>query len=72
MSAVPVFAVKIIGMITLCVYLIFLLLLLSSYDVVLLLGEEAEASPSIGNTLWRVSTMFTRLAITLPEANGFG
>ena len=36
----------------------------------LLLGEEA--SPSIGNTLWRVSTMFTRSAITLPEVNGFG
>ena len=36
----------------------------------LLLGEEA--SPSIGNTLWRVSTMFTCSAITPPEANGFG
>jgi len=36
----------------------------------LLLGEEA--SPSIGNTLWRVSTMFTRSAITTPEVNGFG
>ena len=36
----------------------------------LLLGEEA--SPSIGNTLWRVSTMFTRSAITMPEVNGFG
>jgi len=35
-----------------------------------LLGEEA--SPSIGNTLWRVSTMFTRSAITPPEVNGFG
>ena len=30
-----------------------------------LLGEEAEASPSIGNTLWRVWTTFTRSAITL-------
>ena len=29
-------------------------------------------SPSIGNTLWRVSTMFTRSAITPPEVNGFG
>ena len=37
-----------------------------------LLGEEAEASPSVGNTLWRVSTMFTRSAITTPEVNGFG
>jgi len=35
-----------------------------------LLGEEA--SLSIGNTLWRVSTMFTRWAITTPEVNGFG
>ena len=35
-----------------------------------LLGEEA--SPSIGNTLWRVSEMFTRSAITPPEVNGFG
>ena len=40
--------------------------------VVLLLGEEAEASPSIGNTLWHVSTMFTSSAITPPEVNGFG
>ena len=38
--------------------------------VLFLLGEEA--SPSIGNTLWRVSTMFTRSAITPPEVNGFG
>jgi len=30
-----------------------------------------EASPSIGNTLWRVSTMYTRSAITPPEVNGF-
>jgi len=37
-----------------------------------LLGEEAVASPSIGNTLWRVSTMFTRSAITPPGVNGFG
>ena len=28
-------------------------------------------SPSIGNTLWRVSTMFMRSAITSPEVNGF-
>jgi len=35
-----------------------------------LLGEEA--SPSIGNTLWHVSTMFTRSAITPLEVNGFG
>jgi len=35
-----------------------------------LLGEEA--SPSIGNALWRVSAMFTRSAITPPEVNGFG
>jgi len=33
-----------------------------------LLGEE---SPSFGNTLWCVSMMFTRPAITLPEVNGF-
>jgi len=38
--------------------------------ITLLLGEEA--SLSIGNTSWRVSTMFTRSAITLPEVNGFG
>jgi len=37
-----------------------------------LLGEEAVASPSIGHTLWRTSTMFTRSAITPPELNGFG
>jgi len=37
-----------------------------------LLGEEDVASPSIGNTLRRVSTMFTRPAITPPEVNGFG
>ena len=37
-----------------------------------LLGEEAVASPSIGSTLWWVSTMFTRPAITPPEVNGFG
>jgi len=37
-----------------------------------LLGEEAVASPSIGNTLWRTSTTFTRSAITPPELNGFG
>jgi len=35
-----------------------------------LLGEGS--SPSIGNTLWRVSVMFTRLAISPPEVNGFG
>jgi len=35
-----------------------------------LLGEEALWS--IGNTLWRVSTMFTHSAITPPEVNGFG
>jgi len=28
--------------------------------------------PSIGKTLWRVSTMFTRSAITPPEVSGFG
>jgi len=38
----------------------------------LLLGVEAEASPSIANTLCRVWTMFTRSAITPPEVNGFG
>ena len=37
-----------------------------------LLGEEAVASPSIGNTLWRTSTTFTRSAITPPGLNGFG
>jgi len=38
----------------------------------LLLGEEAIASPSIENTLWHVSTRFARPAITLPEVSGFG
>jgi len=38
----------------------------------LLLGEEAEASPTIANTLWRVWTMLTRSAITPPEVIGFG
>ena len=38
----------------------------------LLLGEEAVASQSIGNTLWCVSTTFTRSAITPPKVNGFG
>ena len=42
----------------------------SSGLCMLLLGEEA--SPSIGNTLWHVSTMFMRSAITPPEVNGFG
>jgi len=37
-----------------------------------LLGEEAEASPSIANTLWRVWTMFMLSAITTPKVNGFG
>ena len=37
-----------------------------------LFGEEAEASPSIANTLLRVWTMFTRSSITPPEVNGFG
>jgi len=36
----------------------------------LLLGEEA--SPNIGNTLWRDSTMFTRPVITPPEVYRFG
>jgi len=36
----------------------------------LLLGEKA--SLSIGNTLWRVWTMFTRPPITPPEVYGFG
>jgi len=35
-----------------------------------LLGKEA--SSSIGNTLWRIWTMFTRSAITPPEVNRFG
>jgi len=39
-------------------------------DHLLLLGEEA--SLSIANTLWCISTMFTRLAITPPEVYGFG
>jgi len=38
--------------------------------ITLLLGEEA--SPSIGNTLWRISTMFTRWAIAPQKVNGFG
>jgi len=40
--------------------------------IILLLGEEAVASPSIGNTLWRIWTMFTRPAITQSEVNKFG
>jgi len=36
-----------------------------------LLGEEAVASPSIGNTLWCVSMTFTRLTITPPDVNRF-
>jgi len=44
----------------------------NTFMTILLLGEEAVASPSIGNTSWRVSTMFTRPAITPPEVNGFG
>jgi len=39
-------------------------------SVIFLRGEEA--SPSIGNTLWRISTMFTHPAITPLEVNGFG
>ena len=39
-------------------------------SLTLLLGEEA--SLSIGNTLWCISTMFMHPAITLPEMNGFG
>jgi len=38
----------------------------------LLLGEEAIASPTTGNTLWSVWTVFTRSAITPPEVNPFG
>jgi len=34
--------------------------------------REAIASPSIGITLWRVWTAFTRSAITPPEVNRFG
>ena len=37
-----------------------------------LLGEEAVASPSIGNNLWCIWTVFTHPAITPPEVNGFG
>jgi len=37
-----------------------------------LLSKEAQPSPSIGNTLWRVWTTFTRSTITPPEVNGFG
>ena len=37
-----------------------------------LIAEEGEASPSIGNILWRVWMTFTRSAITQPEVNGFG
>jgi len=39
---------------------------------VLLLDEEAVASSSVGNTLWCVSTIFMRPAITPPEVNRFG
>ena len=37
-----------------------------------LLGEEAQASPSIANTLWHVWMMFTCSLITPPEVNEFG
>jgi len=37
----------------------------NSLTTVITRREEAEASPSIGNTLWHVSTMFTHSAITL-------
>ena len=50
----------------------FLCICLGLAFCVFLLGEEAQASPSIANTLWRVWTMFTRSAITTPEVNGFG
>ena len=46
------------------------------FTLVFLLSSSSsllgEASPSIGNTLWRVSTMFTRPATTPSEVNGFG
>jgi len=38
----------------------------------LLLGEEAVALPSIGNTLWHIWMVFTHSAITPPEVNRFG
>jgi len=38
----------------------------------ILLGEQAVASPSTGNTSWRVWTVFTRSATTPPEVNRFG
>ena len=42
-----------------------------SYRIVSLLGEKL-ATPSIGNTLWRVWMVFTRSAITPPKVNRFG
>jgi len=49
---------------------VILLCLVNDFDLQSLLGEEA--SRSIANTLWRVSTMFTRPAVTPPEVYGFG
>jgi len=34
--------------------------------------QVSIASPSIGNTLWRFWTVFTRSAITPPHVNRFG
>jgi len=44
------------------------------YQITLISYYSAKklALPSIGKTLWRVSTMFALSAITPPEVNGFG
>jgi len=40
--------------------------------VVIFIRLEARLQPNIGNTLGRVSTVFTRSAITPPKVNRFG
>jgi len=40
--------------------------------VYLLLGKKLQLQPSIGFTLLRVSTVFTRSAVTPQEVNQFG
>jgi len=39
---------------------------------IIVITRRRSFAPSIGNTLWRVSTTFTRSAITTPEVNVFG
>ena len=39
---------------------------------IIVITRRRSFAPSIGNTLWRVSTTFTRSAMTPPEVNEFG